>query len=122
MSTAPEELDFATRREQLAMEIARQRGELAQAYRNLEKPIHYAEFGMRGFGFIRQNPWIFAAAPALVSILSSLFGLRKKKSSKSAPSQEQNIHAEKPKGRIKVWTGRAWELYQLYRRVRSFLP
>ena len=49
--------DFSERRGLLSAEIARQRGELAEAYRNLEKPIHYAEYGLRGFGFLRKNPW-----------------------------------------------------------------
>ena len=117
------EIDFATRRAQLAAEIARQRGELAQAYSQLEKPLHYAEYGMRGFGFLRQNSWLFVAAPALFSMLLTAFGSKKKKSS-PAPDQKQSIQ-NKPEGAKKhlvVWGGRAWRLYQLYRRVRHFLP
>src|SRR5471030_73291 len=88
------ENDFITHRAQIVAEIARQRGELAQAYRQLEKPIRYTEYGMKGFGFIRQNPWIMTAAPALLgslpsifSLVSSAFGWRKKK--KAAPVQRQ---------------------------------
>ena len=116
--------DFAERRRHLAAEIARQRGELAEAYRNLEKPIHYAEYGMRGFGFLRKNPWVFAAAPAVFSIASTLLGLKNKKSSKPAPRQRQSI-GDRPKGwkkHVVTWGGRGWRLYKLYRRVRTYLP
>jgi hypothetical protein len=112
--------DFRTRREQLAARIARQRTELGQAYRNLEKPIHYAEYGMRGFGFIRSNPWIFAAVPAVFSMTRLVFGGKKKKASKLPPSHEQT--QTKNKRPLQIWTSRAWQLYQLYRRVRSFIP
>src|SRR5476649_1650962 len=116
--------NFAERRGLLAAQIARQRGELAEAYRNLERPLHYAEYGMRGFGFLRKNPWVFAAAPAVVSIASTLFGLKKKKSSKSAPRQRQGIENQ-PKGwkRHVVSVGRnGWLLFQLYRRIRTYFP
>jgi len=114
--------NFESRRELLAAQIAQQRVELAQAYRRLEKPFHYAEYGLRGAGFIRNNPWIWVAAPALFSFLLTNFGQKKKKSPQS--DQRQSITSE-PKG-IKehavVWGGRAWQLYQLYRRVRHLLP
>jgi hypothetical protein len=116
--------DFEDRRRHLIAEIARQRGELAEAYRNLEKPIHYAEYGLRGFGFLRKNPWVFAAAPAVVSVTSTLFGLRKKKFSKPAPRQRQSIEA-RPKsfmGHAAKWGGHGWRLYKLYRRLRHYLP
>jgi hypothetical protein len=114
--------DFAARRAALAAKIDGQRGELARAYQRLEKPIHYAEYGMRGFGFLQSNPWVFVAAPAVVNILSTVFGGRKRKSSKSLPSQEQTIHAEKPKRGLQVWASRAVHAYQFYRRVRQFFP
>jgi hypothetical protein len=113
--------DFTTRRNQLAAEIARQRGELARAYLNLEKPIHYAEYGMRGLGFIRNNPWIFAAVPALFSIGRTVFGGKKKRVSKTLPGQEQNQTGKKTRP-LQVWGSRVWQLYQFYRRVRHFLP
>lgn len=113
--------DFSTRRQELVAQISRQRGELAQAYRNLEKPIHYAEYGMRGFGFIRNNPWIFVAAPAVFGMVRTAFGWRKKKASKSSPDQGQ-LQAGKKDKPLQVWAGRAWQLYQLYCRVRHLLP
>ena len=113
--------DFTMRRDQLAVEIARQRRELAQAYVHLEKPIRYTEYGMRGFGFIRNNPWIFAAAPALLSVVKIAFGGKKKKSSKPSSKQEQT-QVEKNKRPLQLWMNRGWQLYQLYRRVRTFIP
>jgi hypothetical protein len=112
------------RRKLLATQIARQRGELAEAYRNLEKPIQYGEYGLRGFGFLRKNPWVFAAVPAAVSIASTLFGLKKKISAKPLSSPKRRIE-DRPKGWTKhvVTVGRnGWKLYQLYRRVRTYLP
>jgi hypothetical protein len=116
--------DFAERRRHLIAEIARQRGELAEAYRNLEKPIHYAEYGMRGFGFLRKNPWVFVAAPAAIKLASTFIGLKTAKASKPSPRQRPSIE-NKPKGWKKhvVTLGQnGWRLYQLYRRIRTYLP
>ncbi len=120
--------DFAIRRTRLARMIAQQRNDLAHAYLQLEKPIRYTEYGMRGFGFIRQNPWIMAAVPAVFSLVSTAFGWKKKK---PAPAQFQ-APAPKPTGpagkisRIgqAAMTGveHGLRLYNLYRRVRSILP
>ena len=73
MSEPGESMD--QRRAHLAAQIARQRGELAAAYRNLAKPIQYAEYGVRGFGFLRANPWVLTLVPALVSITSTVVGV-----------------------------------------------
>jgi hypothetical protein len=121
--SAPQD-NFESRRELLAAQIAQQRVELAQAYRRLEKPLHYAESGLRGAGFIRNNPWIWVAAPALFSFLLTNFGRKQKKSSQPQSNQGQPS-GDEPKGIKKhavVWGGRAWQLYQLYRRVRHLLP
>jgi hypothetical protein len=116
--------DLAERRRHLAAQIARQRGELAEAYRNLEKPIHYAEYGLRGFGFLRKNPWVFAAVPAVFSIASTFLGLKNKKSAQPAPSLRQRV-GNPPKGltgHLVKLGGHGWRLYKLYRRVRTYLP
>lgn len=121
---SPSHENLAERRGLLAAQIARQRGELAEAYRNLEKPIHYAEYGMRGFGFIRQNPWVFVAVPAVVKLASTLLGVKQKKSSQPAPRPRQRAE-NRPKGWKKhvVTVGRnGWRLFQLYRRLRTYLP
>jgi hypothetical protein len=116
--------NLSERRGLLVAQIARQRGELAEAYRNLEKPIHYAEYGLRGFGFLRKNPWVIAAVPAVVSIASTLLGLGKKKSPKPMPVQRQSVE-NRPKGivghALKLG-GHGWRLYKLYRRVRTYFP
>jgi hypothetical protein len=113
---------FAERRGLLAAQIARQRGELTEAYHNLEKPIHYAEYGLRGFGFLRKNPWVIAAVPAVFSIASTLFGLKKQKSPKPEPSLRKSIENQ-PKGltgHLVKLGGHGWRLYKLYRRVRPY--
>ena len=125
MSTIIRPMDeFASRRAALSAEIAKQRVELALAYRDLEKPIRYAEYGMKGIGFLRSNPWIFVAVPAVVSVASNLWSFGRKKSSRPTPGQGQKIESG-PKGiktRIQTWLGYGWQAYQLYRRVRSYLP
>jgi len=132
------EEDFIMRRNKLAGEIARQRGELADAYRQLEKPIRYTEYGMKGFGFIRQNQWILTVAPAMLGSLPSIFNLVSsavgwKKKKKVAPVQPEIRAVEKEStGTLKkmsrvsqaVMTGmeHGVRAYNLYRRVRSLIP
>ena len=118
------------RRAHLAAEIARQRGELATAYRNLAKPIHYTEQAMRGFGFLRQNPWVLSVVPAAFTIGSTLFGLKKSVSGKSSrlTSSERRRLAElererPPKGwggKILKYGSHGWKLFKTYRRLRHF--
>ena len=139
----PEINDFATRRKLLADEIARQRVYLTQAYDNLEKPIRYAEYGMKGYSIFRNYQWVFMAVPPVISIFSALasnfFGRKKEKARKNAPpvppaaspqtipgpylpGQQQAIRNQ-PEGVKKaalIWAGRAWELFQLYRRVKPY--
>ncbi|SRR5260221_7973339 len=114
---------FAERREELSAQIARQRGDLVAAYLRLEKPIHYADYGLRGFGFLRKNPWVFAAVPAVFSVASTLFSLRKKNFSPSEPVRQQVAQkTEETQKPLKIWIGRAVKAYQLYRRVRPYFP
>ncbi len=114
----PPEEDYATRRQQLAEQIERQRGQLAAAYNDLEKPILYAEYGIRTVGFLRQNAWIFVAVPTTVKMAFSILGL-KKKPSKSAPGTQNQGQR---KSTVVNLATKALEFYQLYRRVRSFIP
>ena len=115
------------RRRELTAQIARQRGDLAEAYRNLAKPIHYAEYGLRGFGFLRQNPWIFSVVPAAIAVTSSVVGLVRNKPAKRsrAPKwSDEERRAEKvPKsfgGHVLKWGGRGWKLFRLYGRLRKY--
>ncbi len=117
------------RRIQLAAQIARQRSELAFCYKNLEKPIHYAEYGLRGFGFIRKNTWVLTAVPAALSVASTLLGMRKLLSGKNAAAsilkEEKLARKAAPKakgaaGFAAKYAGYGWQLFQLYRRVRPY--
>jgi hypothetical protein len=113
------------RRTRLALEIARQRGELTQAFRNLEQPIHYAEYGLRAFGFLRKNAWVFSVVPAAFSIGSTIMGLRKLKGTEPRLSRREmkRLEAKAPKGVLGhalKWSGHGWKLFKLYRRVRPF--
>ncbi len=123
-TSIPSQDEFAARREVLKAEIAKQRGELTAAYLNLEKPIRYTEYSLKGIGFLRSNPWIFVAVPAVFSVASNLLSLGKKKSPKSEITQSKS--AEKQPGAIgkvirTIWDG-GWQLFQLYRRVRPYFP
>jgi hypothetical protein len=118
---------FEEKRRHLIAEIARQRGELSESYRNLEKPIHYAEYGLRGFGFVRQNPWIFVAVPAVLKVAATLITLKTGNAVKATPRQRQRQHSEieKPKGitgHAIRWGQRGYRLFKLYRRVRAYFP
>ncbi|HEV3272627.1 MAG TPA: hypothetical protein VGZ93_10645 [Candidatus Methylacidiphilales bacterium] len=125
MSEGEAQEDFAKRREFLAAQIARQRGELAEAYRNLERPLHYAEYGLRGFGFLRKNPWIFVAAPAAVKVAATFFGVAKKKLAGAGAEERRGVGGRARKGigkHLATWGGHGWRLYKLYRRARSYFP
>jgi hypothetical protein len=114
---------FEEKRRHLIADIARQRGELAEAYRNLEKPIHYAEYGLRGFGFVRQNPWIFVAVPAVLKVTTALIALARGKPVKPAPRQRQSIKHEAPRGfagHAIAWGRHGFRLFKLYRRIRRY--
>jgi hypothetical protein len=119
--------DMAERRRHLIAQIARQRGELAQAYRNLEAPLHYAEYGLRGFGFLRKNPWVLTVIPAAMSITSTVVGLVRNKPAKVAPRQRQSLRHDlekESKGWKKhavTWGKRGWKVFKLYRRFRHYL-
>ena len=119
----PSSESLAERRALLTAQIALQRGALAEAYRNLAKPIQYGENAMRGFGFLRENSWVFVAVPAVFSVASSLLGLRKKKPAKPSLRQRQEMEG-RPKGFVGHavrWGGHGWRLFRLYRRLRHFL-
>ncbi|MCE0498335.1 MAG: hypothetical protein LV481_10365 [Methylacidiphilales bacterium] len=123
----PPEEDFAARRLRLSAQIARQRSEFSEAYTRLEKPIRYTEYSLRGFGFLRSNPWIFAAVPAAVTIIKTLWGgtpKKKKSLSESQPLKTQPTAPELTglKKTVVTWAGHGWRLFQLYRRVRSYFP
>ncbi len=125
MSEPGESMD--QRRARLAAAIARQRGELTDAYRNLAKPIQYTEYGIRGFGFLRDNPWILTVIPAAVSITSSIVGIIRNQPAKAAPRQRQSIARDVERGRKDwkkhaiTWGGRGWKLFKFYRRFRHYL-
>jgi hypothetical protein len=114
---------FEEKRRHLIADIARQRGELAQAYQSLEKPINYAQSGLRGLSFLQQNSWIFVAVPAVFRIIGIFSGLRKEKSVKPPPRPRQSTEERRPKGFVGhavKWGGHGWKLFKIYRRVRHY--
>jgi hypothetical protein len=134
MSTEKESL--AQRQARIAADIARQRGELAEAYRDLAKPLLYTEYGLRGMGFLRQNPWVLTIVPAAFSVTTSavglvravtgkpearkfsIFGREAEKEAKRAAKRESRGIG----GHMLHWGGRGWKIFKLYRRIRKFLP
>ena len=66
--------DLFLRRQTLVAQIDSQRMELRQAYCQLEKPIYYGEQALKGFGFLRRNPWVAMAAPGAAGLVFSGIG------------------------------------------------
>jgi hypothetical protein len=123
--------DLSHRRQVLIAQIESQRLELGQAYRQLEKPIHYGEQALKGFGFLRRNPWVAMAAPGVTSLLFSGIGLlvrRGKPAVKEEPISREKIiealrHEEaKAKKPLRKYLGYALKAFQLYRRFRPLIP
>jgi hypothetical protein len=124
--------DLFQRRQTLIAQIESQRMELAQAYRALEKPIHYGEQALKGFGFLRRNPWIAMAAPGATSLLFSGIGFllrRGKPRLKREPVGREEIIAalreEEAKAKtsgVRKWIGYGVKAFQLYRRYRPLIP
>lgn len=123
--------DLFHRRQVLIAQIESQRLELSQAYRQLEKPIHYGEQALKGFGFLRRNPWVAMAAPGIVSLLVNGLGLvmrRGKSVVKEEPvSRERIIEAlkaeeAKVKKPVRKWLGYAVTAFKLYRKYRPLIP
>jgi hypothetical protein len=125
--------DLLHRRQVLVAQIDSQRMELAQAYRQLEKPIHYGEQALKGFGFLRRNPWIAMAAPGVTSLLFSGLGWLMRRGKPAARQSEpvsrekiiEALRAEEAKTKkkpVRKWIGYAIKGFQLYRKYRPLIP
>jgi len=135
---------LAEKQRRLASDIARQRTQLAGAYRDIAKPILYTEYGLRGMGFLRSNPWILTIIPASLSTTTSLLAIVKTlMGGKALPKKakwfgnterkaereiERDAARDVKRGKKTLsqhllhWGGHGWKAYKLYRRVRKFLP
>ena len=135
---------LAEKQRRLAADIARQRSQLAGAYRDIAKPILYTEYGLRGMGFLRSNPWILTIIPASLSTTTSLLAIVKTlMGGKSAPKKSKGFGSTARTAEREVesdaardirrgkktlgqhllhWGGHGWKAYRIYRRVRKFLP
>ena len=129
---------LAEKQRRLSADIARQRGQFATAYRDIAKPILYTEYGLRGLGFLRQNPWVLTVIPAALSTTTAVLGLvRQFKPAKSVtPRQakwfglgrEEEREVERAAKReskgianlAMKWGGRGWKLFRLYHKARKF--
>jgi hypothetical protein len=121
--------DLFHRRQVLIAQIDSQRMELGQAYRQLEKPIHYGEMALQGFGFLRKNPWVAMAAPGVTGLLFSGLGyLLRRGKPKAEVSQIDHekllkaLKAEEAKAKkpLMKYLGYGLQAFKLYRRVRPF--
>jgi hypothetical protein len=120
--------NLPARRQILIAQIESQRMELGQAYRQLEKPIHYGELALQGFGFLRKNPWVAMAAPGGTGLLFSGLGflLRRGKPPEVQIDHEKLLKAlkaeeAKAKKPAMKYLGYGVALFKLYRRLRPFL-
>ena len=122
------------RRARLTADIARQRGDLGTAYRNLHKPIEMGESGLRVLGFMRQNAWMFNAVSTSITAVTFLFGVRDMISGKSAAKAaatkerkavERDLERKRSKSLVDHalhWGGHGWRVYKIYNRVKKYLP
>ena len=124
------------KRARLTAEIARQRTQLATAYRDIAKPVLYTEYGLRGMGFLRQNPWVLTIIPAGLSTTTSAIAIfRYFFPGKAEPKKTRWLEQAEKKAlregkRAKKtfadhamkWGGHGWKAFRLYRRFRKFLP
>ena len=127
---------LAEKQRRLAADIARQRTQLAAAYRDIAKPILYTEYGLRGVGFLRQNPWILTIVPASLSTTTSLIAIiRNFIPTKDAPEKakwfgraereaERDVKRDKKTiaNKLMKWGGHGWKAFRIYRRVRKYFP
>jgi hypothetical protein len=126
--------DLFLRRQTLTAQIESQRMELTQAYRQLEKPIYYGEQALKGFGFLRRNPWVAMAAPGVTSLLFSGIGFLLRRG-KPAAKHEKLSHeeivaalkteaeeAKAAKKPMRKYLGYAFKAFQLYRKFRPLIP
>jgi hypothetical protein len=129
--------EYTERRVQLARQIAGQRRELAEAYRDLGKPIFYAQSGIKGVQMVRENAWLIALAPSVIGIVSGLLGLRKKDApkrglfdiwkKKAGASEEEAAEIASGARRharplLRRLIGHGVTAFKIYRRVRPFIP
>jgi hypothetical protein len=131
---------LAGKQQRLAADIARQRTQFAAAYRDIAKPILYTEYGLRGMGFLRQNPWLLTIVPASLSTTTSLIAIIRnfipaKAATKKAKwfgraqrEVERDVQRNEKRGKksladnARKWAGHGWKAFQLYRRVRKYFP
>ena len=129
--------EYSERRDQLARQIAGQRRELAEAYRDLGKPLFYAQSGIKGVQIVRQNAWLIALAPSVIGIVNGLLGLRKKDAPKrglfdfwkkqAGTPQEEAAEIESRARRrarplLRRLIGHGVTAFKLYRKIRPFIP
>ena len=131
---------LAEKQRRLAGDIARQRTQLAGAYRDIAKPILYTEYGLRGMGFLRSNPWILTIIPASLSTTTSVLAIiRAFTTGKALPKKakwfggagrdaEREVERDVKRGKKTIaenlikWGRHGVKAFSIYRRVRKFFP
>ncbi len=127
---------LAEKQRRLAADIARQRTQIAAAYRDIAKPVLYTEYGLRGMGFLRQNPWILTVIPASLSTTTSVLAIiRALTGGKAAPKKakrfgraEREVERDAKREKKSVgshllkWGGHGWKAFRIYRRIRKYFP
>jgi hypothetical protein len=126
---------LATRRENISRQIARQRTELAEAYRDLGRPLRYTQTAVKGVQMLKENAWLLTLVPTVVGLASTLFGLKKKtakKWPKWLPLGKRRTKAELEEEGEKIsrrtrpllarLLGHGISAFKVYRRVRPYIP
>ncbi len=124
------------RRVKIAGQIAQQRHELAEAYRDLGKPLKYTQVAVKGAQVIRENAWLLALSPSVVGLVFSFLGWKKEKPApkllglfrrkQAAPKveieEEEGKAARRARPLVQRLIGHGVTAVKLYRKLRPFLP
>jgi hypothetical protein len=127
---------LATRREHLEKQIARQRAELAEAYRDLGRPLKYTQTGIKGFQFLKQNGWLLALSPSVVGLVFSFLGWKKtdqprpkwfpfpwkKKPVEDEAEKEESGISRRARPLLHRLIRHGVSAFKIYRKVRPFIP
>ncbi len=131
--------NFAERREQLARQIAGQRRELAEAYRDLGKPLHYTQVAVKGVQVLQKNAWLIGLAPTAVSLVFAFLGWQKPEKPKrglfnfwkkkgpepteaEAAAELESKLPRRARPLLRQLLGHGVTAFKIYRRVRPYIP
>ena len=132
---SPSKSELAARRERLSKQIAGQRTMLAEAYRDLGKPLQYTQTAVKGVQMLRQNAWLLALSPVAVKLAFSFLGWKKvekgrpgllsffrKGNAGTVVEDDARAASRRARPLLTRLLGHGVSAFKIYRRVRPFIP